>query len=169
MISRRCANYRANLHTLRNISRVIKFMYLTCCQTNLVAIGRITRCSSGYQLTLGKFTFERLRNRNSRIACARHTHCLIDIATTRQRIANRTTNAGSCAAKGLNLGRMIVSFILEQEQPILLFSVYIHLALYRACIDFFGFIQILQTTMSTQILSADGSHIHQAHRFMFAP
>lgn len=63
---------------------------------------------------------------------------------------------------------MVVGFVLEQEQPILLFAVNVDLALYRAGVNLVGLVEPLKAAMRTQVLGTNGAHIHQAYRLMIA-
>ena len=63
---------------------------------------------------------------------------------------------------------MVVGFVLEQEQPILIMAIHINLYLDGAGVDFFGFIKILQNAVLLEPLRADGAHIHEAYRLFVA-
>ena len=168
VVSRRCAHYRAHFHTLGDIAWMVQLVNLTGSKADLVAVRRIAGSSGGNQLALGKLAFERFGNRNGRIACAGYAHCLIYIAAARKRVADSAAHARCCTAKGLDFRGMVVGFVLEQEQPILLFAVNVDLALYRASVNLVRLVEPLKAAMRTQVLGANGAHIHQAYRLMLA-
>ena len=168
VVSRCCAHYCAHFHALGNIARMVQLVNLAGSKTNLVAVRRIAGSSGGNQLTLGELAFERFRNRSGRIACAGYAHRLINIAAARKRVADSATYTRCRATEGLDFRGVVVGFVLEQEQPILFFAVNVDLALYRAGINFIGLVEPLKAAMRTQVLGANGAHIHQAYRLMLA-
>ena len=140
MIGGRSTHHSTNFHVLCSIAWMIKFAYLPCCQSNLIPIARIARSSSRCKLTLRQLARNSLRHRAKRVRTPRYAHGLIHIATPRKRIANSAAYTGCCAAERLNFGRMIMRFVLEQIQPILIFPINITGNLYRASINLFRFI-----------------------------
>ena len=168
VIGRRCAYHRANLHALGNVARVVQLVHLTSSKANLVAIGRIARSRRGNQLALGQLAFQRFGNGNRRVARAGYAHSLVHIAAARKRVADGAAHTGCRATERLDLCRMVMGFVLEEEQPILIFSINVNGALHRAGVNLVGFVQTFKTAMSTQVLRTDGAHIHQAHGLVLA-
>ena len=78
-----------------------------------------------------------LRNRNGWICGACDAHCLVDVAAARKRVADSAADAGSCATKRLNLGWMVVSLVLEEEEPVFIFTVNVYLDLYGTGVNLF--------------------------------
>ena len=108
-----CADYCANFHTFCNITWMIDFVYLTGSQTDLVAVGAVTSCCGGNDLLLWKFTLDGIFKWGQRVSCTGNTHCLIYISTTGQRVTDCTAQTGCCTAEWLNLGWVVVSFVLK--------------------------------------------------------
>ena len=99
----------------------------------------------------------------SGIAGAGDAHGLIDVAAAGQRVADGTADAGGRTAEGLDLGRVVVGLVLEQEQPVLVLAVrHRTLHLDGAGVDLLGLVEILQDALLLQLLGADGAHVHQA-------
>ena len=71
VLQRSCADYRADLHALCNITRVINLVYEAGRKANLVAIGGVARSSGLAQLALRQLVFEGLRQRYGRVTAHR--------------------------------------------------------------------------------------------------
>ena len=133
-------------------------------QTDLVAVGRIARrCSSG-QLPLGQLAGYSILQRDSGIAAAGNTHGLMDIGTAGQRIPDAAADTGSCAAERLDLRGMVMGFVLEHQQPVLLFSIHHRRNMDGAGVDFLALIQLRQKAPFFQSLGTDGGDVHQRLR-----
>ena len=71
---------RADLHTLCNIIGMINFFYITGRKADLVAVGSSNRdAAPRTSFFWESFPFKVSCNRNGRIRCTGHTHCLIYI------------------------------------------------------------------------------------------
>ena len=168
MICRSRGHNRTDLHTLGHIARVIDLVDLTGGKTDLVAIRGIAGGGGGDQFALGELAFERFGNRNGRISSTGYTHGLIHVGTAGKRVADASADAGCRTAERFDFRRVVVGFVLEQEQPILIMAIHINLHLDGAGVDFFGFIKILQNAVLLEPLRADGAHIHKAYRLFVA-
>ena len=164
MIGRSRGHDRTDLHALGHIARVVDLVDLAGGQTNLVAVGGISRSRRGDELALGELALKRFGNRNGRIGGAGHAHGLVYVGTAGQRIADAAADAGGRATERLDFGRVIVGLVLEQEQPVLILTVHIHLHLDSAGVDLLGFVKVLQDAVLLEPLRTDRAHIHQAHR-----
>ena len=134
---RSCAYNSTNLHAFCHVAWVVELRNLAGSKANLVAVAGITCCCGAHDSALRKLSRKGLRNWNGWICSARDAHCLVDIAATRKRVADSAADAGSCATKGLNLGWVVVSLVLEEEEPVFVFTVNVYLDLYGTGIDFF--------------------------------
>ena len=123
--SRSRAHHRADLHTLRHVIRVVDFLDIAGCKTNLVSVGAVAVRSLSRQRLLRKFALHGFRNRNGRVRRSSDTHCLIHIGSSGKRITDRAAQTGRSAAEGFNLCRMVVRLIFEIDEPLLILSVYI--------------------------------------------
>ena len=162
------AENSADLHALCHIVRMIDFFYVAGSQSNLVSVGAVPLGRSAHQLFLGQLALQGLFYRHRRIRRSRHTHGLIYIGSSRQRIADRSAQAGCRASEGLNLRRMIVGLVFKIHQPLLGLSVYLHGHHNRAGIDFLRFLLILQLSLCLQLPHSHQSQIHQADKFILA-
>ena len=55
-------------------------------------------------------------------------------------------------------------FIFKHQQPVLIFTIHVHCDFNRTCIDFFGFIQVIQLACLFENLCSDCAKIHQCYR-----
>ena len=164
----RCAHHRADLHALCGIAGVVKLVHLARCQTDLVAVGRKACCCRGDELALRQLAGKRFGHRDQRICRARYAHRLVDVAAARKRVADRAAHAGCRTAEGLDLRGMIVCFVLEEVEPILLFAVHIHLHLHGAGVDLFGFVEVREDALALEPFRADRAHVHERNRLRIA-
>ena len=134
---RSCAYNSTNLHALCNVAWVIELRNLAGSKANLVTVAGITCGCRANNGALGKLSRKCLRNRNGWICGAGDAHCLVDVAAARKGIADSTADAGSCTTKRLNLGWMVVSLVLKEEEPVFVFAVNVYLDFYGTGIDFF--------------------------------
>ena len=147
---------------------VVDFVHLTGGQADLVAVGGITGGGGGDELALRELAFKRLGHRHGRIGGTGHAHGLIHVGTAGKRVADAAADAGGRATERFDFRRVVVGFVLEQEQPILIMAIHINLHLDGAGVDFFGFVKILQNTVLLEPLRADGAHIHKAYGLFVA-
>ena len=168
MIGRSRGHNRTDLHALGHISGVVDFVHLTGGQADLVAVGGITGGGGGDELALRELAFKRLGHRHGRIGGTGHAHGLIHVGTAGKRVADAAADAGCRTTERFDFRRVVVGFVLEQEQPILIMAIHINLHLDGAGVDFFGFVKILQNTVLLEPLRADGAHIHKAYGLFVA-
>ena len=146
---------------------MVDLAHLSRCKADLVAVGAVALGGTNRNLLLRELSGQRLLYQRARVGGSGHTHCLIDIGTSRERIADRTAKAGRRTAERLDLRRMIVRLVLEHEEPVLIFSVYIHGNMDAARVDLLRHIEIVQLALRTQCLHPDHSEIHQRHIALF--
>ena len=140
----RCPDHHAALQTLGDIVLVIYLGYVTRSQTDLVAIGGVSRRCRLRYLSLRELARERVRQRLPRIAAARDTHRLMHIRATRERISDAPAYTRRRAAEGLYLRRMIVRLVLEHQEPLLRLPVDIYGLSDGAGIDLLTLVQLRQ-------------------------
>ena len=145
--SGRCTHNSADLHALCHIAGVIDLIHLTGSEADLVAVGGITGGSGGHQLALGQLAGQGLTDGLEGVACAGDAHGLIDVAAAGQRVADRTADAGGSAAERLDLRRVVVGLVLEQEQPVLVLAVDVALDLHGAGVDLLRLVEVLQDAL----------------------
>ena len=97
-----------------------------------------------------------------RVTGAGDTHGLVHVAAARERVADGAAHAGGGTAEGLDLGRVVVGLVLEQEQPVLVLAVDIDLHLDGAGVDLLGLVDIGHDAGLLKVLGADGAHVHEA-------
>ena len=157
---RRRTDHRADLHMLRDIAVVIDFIDLARGKTDLVAVGGIAGRGRRHNLALRELARNGFGNRNRRIRGAGHTHRRVNIGASRQRVADRAADTGRSAAERLNFRRMVVRFILEKQEPRLLFAVDLDRDFYRAGVDFVGFVELCELSRFFQRFRGDRRDIH---------
>ena len=52
--------------------------------------------------------------------------------------------------------------VLEEEEPVLVGAVDVHLDLHGAGVDLLGLVQVLEDALGLEVLGADGAHVHKA-------
>ena len=124
VLSRCRRNHRAELHALCDIIRVIDFFYIAGRKTDLVSVGRIAVRRLRDKLTLRELARQGFCERAGRIRRAGNAHCLIDIGSAGEWVANRAAEAGRRTAEGLNLRRVVVGLVLKVDEPLLLLAVH---------------------------------------------
>ena len=134
---RSCAYNSTNLHTLCNVAWVIELRNLAGSKANLITVAGITCSCRANDGALRKLSWKGLGNWNGWVCSARDTHCLVNVTAARKGIADSTADAGSCATKRLDLGWMVVSLVLEEEEPVFVFAVNVYLDFYGTGVDFF--------------------------------
>ena len=169
MVGRGCTHDGADFHALGHIARMVDLVDLTGRQTDLIAVRGVSGGRGGDNLALGELALERFGNRDTRVAGAGHAHRLIHVGTARQRVADAPADAGGRAAERFDFGRVVVGFVLEQEQPVLVLAVHIDLHFDGAGVDFLGFVQVLENAVLLKPLGTDRAHIHEAYRLAVAP
>ena len=156
----------AYLHSLCNVAGVEYLIYHACCQTYLVAIGRIAvGCADNY-LSLRQLACDSILNGNERIACACHTHSLINVASSRKRISDSTAETGCSAAERLYLCRVVVGFVFEHQKPVFFVSVNVHLDLYRAGVDLLTLVEVFHKACFFELFCADAGKVHKSYRLV---
>ncbi len=129
------AHNSADFHALGHITGVIDLMGLTGRKTNLVAIARIARGSVVLSLRCGNLpTAFRKPGAWDR---PRRSHAWPDTRSCGPRgVANRAAHARCRAAEQLDLGGMVMGFVFEEEQPVLVFTIHVDGHLHRAGVNF---------------------------------
>ena len=83
------------------------------------------------------------------------------IGTAGQGVPDAAADAGGRAAKGLNLRGMVVGFVLEHQEPVLVFPIHRCGNMDGAGVDLLALVQLREHPLLFQILGADGGNIHQ--------
>ena len=123
VLSRCRRDDRAELHALCDIVGVIDLFHVAGRKTDLVSVGRIAVRRLRDELSLRELARQRLCERTGRIRRAGDAHCLIDIGSAGERVADGTAEAGRRAAEGLNFRRVVVGLVLKVDEPLLLLAV----------------------------------------------
>ena len=162
VVGRRCGHNGADLHALGHVAGVIQLVDLTGCQADLVAVAGIAGSGRGDQLALRQLAGQRLGHGRQRVGGTGDAHGLVHVAAARQGVADGAAQARCRAAERLDLRGMVMRFVLEQVQPVLLLAVDVDLALHRARVDFLGLVQAREHALGLEPLRADGAHVHKA-------
>ena len=137
-------------------------------QTDLVAIAGVTSSCLTRDDLLWQFARHSLCHGLIDIACARYAHSLIDICTTRQWVADGTTETGTCSTEGLNLCWVVMGLVLELEQPLLLLAIHVHINEDRASVVLLADLHIVEKAFLAKVTRANSSKFHEAERFLGA-
>ena len=140
-----CRRYdRADLHSFCRVSRVIKLVDHTRCESYLVSVGRISRRRGLNDLSLWELSGNSLADGDRRVCRARNSHCRIYVATSRKRVTDSSADAGSRSSEGLDLCRVVVRLVLKEQEPILLHAVDRYLDLHGAGVDLLALVEFLE-------------------------
>ena len=137
-------------------------------KADLVAVGGVAGGSRAADLALRELAGKRARNRRRGVGCAGHAHGLVHVAAARERVADGAANAGGRAAKGLDLGGVVVRLVLEEVEPILVLAVDVDLGLHGAGVDLLGLVEAGELARVLEPLGADGAHVHEADGLVIA-
>ena len=158
---RSCTDNGTEFHTFSDESWVEIFFNISCGKTDLVTIWRITMCRCFRNHLLRQFTKTCFWNWSCNIASSWNTHCLINIRTSWQWVADCTTDTGRGTTKWFNFRWVIVCFILEHQKPWFFNTVHINFNFNRTCVNFVWHFHIVQATILTFITTKDCRHVHQ--------
>ena len=137
-----------------------------CAQSDLVSVTRVSLCRCGRYGSLRKLARESLGYRLQRISCSRDSHCGVSVRPARKRVSYASAEACCSAAKRLDLGRMVVCLILEEQQPRLVLAVDLNVHHYCACVDLFGLIKLVELSFSLQMSYRDSRDVHECDRLV---
>ena len=138
------------------------------CQPDLIAVTGVARGGLLRNDALRELAFERIGHLLVDIAGTRYTHGLVDVAAPRQRVADSAAQTGRSAAERLDLGRVVMGFVLELQEPLLGRPVDIDIDVYRAGVVLVAHFQVVQQPFLAQVAGADGRHVHQADALVLA-
>ena len=150
LIRRHRADDRADFHAFGDVTGVVVFTYLTGRETDLVAVRTVTGRRLRRNRALRQFTGKRCRKRRARIAAAGHAHRLVNVRASAQGIANAAAQTGGCSAERFNFCRVVVRFVLKEQQPFFHALLGFDRNLDRAGVDFFRLVQLLQKSLRAQ-------------------
>ena len=149
---------------------MVDLFYMSRRKADLVSVAGVALCGTCDKLLLGKFVLESLGNRNCGICRAGHAHCLIYIASSGERVADRSAKAGSCAAERLDLRGMIVRLVFKEDKPFLCLGpvsiIHFHGYHNRAGVILVRFFLIVKLAVCLELLHSHDGEIHQADIFV---
>ena len=115
-ILRRCGpHYGAALQPFGHIPLMIDLGHMAGGQTDLVAVGGVSRRRCLAQLSLGQLSFQCLTKGGPGVTRSRKPHGLVDIDPARQGVPDTAADTGCGAAKGLNFSGVIVGLVFEHQ------------------------------------------------------
>ena len=79
---------------------------------------------------------------------------MVDVGSSGEGVANRAAKASCRAAKGLDLGGVVVRLVLEHDEPLFLFPVDIDRNDDGGRVDFFGDFDIVEFARFAELLMA---------------
>ena len=166
ILRRRSADHCADLHALCHIARVIDLGNMAGGKADLVAVGAVAVGCPYRDLTLGQLAGDGILHRHQGICRAGNTHRLVYIGAAGQRIPDGASQTGCRTAEGLDLGGVVVGYVLEHEDPVLFPVFGVHLDLHGACVDLLALVQIRQLAVRLQLPYSYSGHIHQGQRLV---
>ena len=143
---------------------MVNFINDTGSKTDLVTVGGISCGCGGNYLTLRKLTCEGFFDRLKRICRTGKAHCTVYVRTTGEGVSDRAADTGSRTAEGLDLGGMVMCFVLEEEEPGLALSVCLYLDLYGTSVDLLRLIKLIKFAHLAKALSSEGTDVHKVLR-----
>ncbi|KAF5037033.1 hypothetical protein DSECCO2_568940 [anaerobic digester metagenome] len=144
VFSRGGCNDRTHLHALGHIAGMVYLMDKAGRKADLVAIGGIARRRLCDNFTLRQLARHRLGNGLERIGGTRDAHGLINIASARERVANRAAQTGGSPAERLDLSRVVMRFVFKHQEPVFVTAVDVHLDFDRAGVDLLRLVKVGQ-------------------------
>ena len=168
ILSRSRSHDRSDLHTFCHVTRMINLIHKTGSKTDLVAVRAVTLSCTHRQLSLRQLALQCLRHRHGWICTAGHTHSLIYIGTSRQRVTDGAAQTGGSSTKRLDLCRMIVRLIFKADQPFLGLILELHRNDDRTGINLVTLFHIVKDAVFFQLLHAHDSQIHQTDKLILS-
>ena len=162
VLRRRRCDDRADLHALRFVAGMVPFVDNAGRKADLIAVGGIACGRRRHDFPLWKLAGKCLFHRFQRVCRARQAHGPVDVGPSRKRIADGAADTGGRAAEGLDLGRVIVCFVLEKEEPRFLFAVHLGFDADRAGIDLLGFVKFVEAAVRFQVPDRQRRDVHEA-------
>ena len=136
-------------------------------QANLVAVAGIAVGRLVGNHPLGQFAGDGILHLGGDVSGAGYPHRLIHIGAAGERVPDGTAQAGGSASEGFYLCRVIVRFILELQQPLLVFSVHVHRHEDAAGVVFLALLQVFQKAFGFEPAGTQGGQLHQAQGLGF--
>ena len=133
-------------------------------QADLVAVAGVAGGGGGHELALRELALHGLGHGDRGVGRAGHAHGLVDVAAAGERVADGAADAGGRAAKGLDLGGVVVGLVLEEEEPVLVLAVDVDGDLDGAGVNLLGLVEVLELARVLEPLGADRAHVHEAGR-----
>ena len=140
---------------------MIKLVYLTCRKTDLVTVGGVACRRGGDDLSLRELTLDGVLDRHEGICRTGNSHCRIYVASARKGVTDSAADTGCRAAEGLDLGGMVVCFVLEEKEPVFVLAVNGHLYLYGTRVDLLGFVELVESAFLLEDLCRNGADVHE--------
>ena len=168
MVSLHGTDDSAHLEPLGSVAVVIDFPDMGGCKPDLVAVAGIAMRSLSRDHLLRKLSRDGLGNRLVDVSRSGHPHCLIDIGTPRERVSDGTTQTGRSTSERLDLRRMVVSLVLEHQEPFLRLPVHIHINEYAAGVVLLAHLHVIELPFLPEVTRSDCGHVHQIQAFVLA-
>ena len=143
---------------------MIYLVYHTRAESDLVAVAGVAAGSCSRDRSLRELARKSFAYRLQRISRTCDSHCGVSISSSAQRVSDASAETCRRSSERLYLSRMVVCFILEEEEPRLILTVNCNVHFDRARIDLLGLIELLESAAQLEILNCNSRKIHQAYR-----
>ena len=153
---------------LCDIAGMINLVHKPRRKPYLVAVGAVACRSGGHELLLRKLAGYGVLDPCERIGAAGNAHGVIDIAPAGQGIAYCAAHAGGSTAERLYLRGMVVGFVLEQEQPRLVFAVNIDIDPDRAGVYLVRFVKVPELSALFERLCRNAGKVHETDALLIS-
>ncbi len=149
-----------HLKPLGHIALVVDFTHMGRGKAYLVAVARIACGRLAAYLLLRQFPRERLAHRPADVPGTRDAHGLIHVSPTRERVADRASEAGCGPAERFDLRRVVVRLVLELQKPFLRLAVHVHVDIDAARVVLLADLKVFKKTLLAQVAGPDGGKFH---------
>ena len=147
--------HRADLHALGGIALVVDLTYVCRRKAYLVTITRIPSGGLAADHPLRKLAGNSVGHPGGDVAGSSDAHCLVDIGTSGKRVADGSAETGGGTSERFDLGRVVMGFVLELEEPFLLNAVDINVDENAAGVVLLALLQVVELAVRPQPTCTD--------------
>ena len=169
VVGARAADNVSRFQPFRFVAVVIYFVHYTRCKPYLVAVATESRQSRFRQRALRELAGQSRRIALVGVARSRYAHRLIDVGAPRERVAYRAAQAGRRPAERLYLRGVVVRFVLEHYEPLLVYTVVVDVDDYGAGVDLLRSVEVVEIAFLAERFRGQSGDIHKTIVFVLPP